>query len=595
MKSLVSLWSVLATELAQICGTDAKRDISSLSRRVEHEGDAFLRITLPSYGKSFDEALEHGRLSSDLFPSFKKKSGGFPVFLQGFLRLVFDTSGNLASNPSVDAIYSIRQLCSVFGKIESRCSPRREWQAVQDYCAADDHCAQWDIDVSSSLLDEMIDVSSRVLSPFLSRADFLVKEDRIQPKHGPGKTADRLVGNRKFDLQYWPDHLESRYSWSDWAVPNYRYISCDGEDGRSTHCLPAKLSLVPKTMSTPRVIVMEPTSLQYMQQGILGVLVESIESVTTLIGFSDQGVNRSMARQASQDRSLATIDLSEASDRVTYLQAASCFSSFPNLWEALDATRSSEVSLPNGVRPVKKFASMGSAVCFPVEAVVFLTAIFVAIQRHHRKADPGFCLNWSFIRKFEGSVRVYGDDLVIPVKYLLEVQELFSELGWKINSRKSFWRSYLRESCGGEYWDGVDITPVKARAFFPSTLKQTAETQSLVSFRNQLYMAGLWKTASSLDELILQLFRGTFPIVEETSPALGRISVSFPPLWRGTDRYQRALTKAYTVRTVIPKNTCSERGALLKCLISPGKDDEHLQRSGRPSDVSIIRRWMPVS
>lgn len=593
MKSLVSFWAVLAQELASLCGTDASRDVVTLSRRCEHEGDSFLRITLPAFGKAFDRALEEGRFSSNLATGFRRQ-GGLPAFLGGFLRNVFAPDGVLLDAPCVESIRSVRQLAAVFGKIEGDCTPQRNLAAIDAYIKADDECARWDLTSPTLLLEELSHVANRVLVPWLASADRKVGRDELMPKHGPGQTADRLLGNRKYDLAYWPDHLESRFPWVEWAVPNYRYGS-SGQEPSSPHVVPARLTLVPKTMSTPRVIVMEPTSLQFMQQAVLATLVESIESSTSMIGFTDQDMNQSMARSASLSRDLATLDLSEASDRVTYLQAASCFNGLPNLWEALDATRSSEVIVAGAQRTVSKFASMGSAVCFPVEAVVFLTAIFTAIRRHHRKADSGFDLTSSFVRKLEGRVRVYGDDLLVPVEYLSEVRSLFAQLGWVINESKSFAESHFRESCGGDYWRGCDVTPVRVRHPFPTSLRQIDEVQSFVSLRNQLYMAGYWGSAAHLDSRIHTLFRGRFPIVKETSSALGRHSVSFEPLWLGTDGYQRALTRAYRVRTVIPKNGASERGSLMKCLIAPGKSDDHLVRSGRPVDASINLRWMPVA
>lgn len=595
MNSLVSFWACLATELGALCGIDAKRDVETLSRRSKDEGDAFLRITLPSYAKGFERALELERMSSDLIPGFRYR-GGLPLFLGGFLRNIFAPDGTLLDVPCTESIRSVRQLCAVFGKIEGECTPRRKLAAINEYVKADEECARWDITSPSTLLKEMIDVSNRVLAPWLASADRKICRDELTPKHGPGQTADRLLGNKKFDLDYWPDHLESRFPWIEWGVPNYRYGDSGARVTPLTHIVPARLTLVPKTMSTPRVIVMEPTSLQYMQQGILAELVECIERSTSMVGFTDQEKNREMARHGSIKRDLATLDLSEASDRVTYLQAASVFSVVPSIWDALDATRSSEVELPAGLgkRTVHKFASMGSAVCFPVEAMTFLVAIFMAIRRHHRESDSGFDLTLPFIKTFEGRVRVYGDDIVVPVQYLSDVKTVFDQLGWKINVKKSFWKSNFRESCGGDYWNGEDVTPIRVRNPFPTSIRQTAEVQSLVSLRNQMYHAGYWRTAAYLDSSVRKLLGGLFPIVGSTSAALGRESVSFQPQQLGTDRYQRALTRAYTTKTIIPKNETSEVGALLKCLISPGKDDEHLLRSGRPVDVSIIRRWMPV-
>jgi hypothetical protein len=331
-----------------------------------------------------------------------------------------------------------------------------------------------------------------------------------------------------------------------------------------------------------------------MQQSIQTLLVNAHEAWGPQVGFTDQQINRDMARQGSVLQDIATVDLSEASDRVTYLQAASVFSCLPDLWEALDATRSAEVSVLGQVIPAYKFASMGSAVCFPVEASVFWVAIYMAIKRHHRKADPSFTLTSKFIRSMNGRVRVYGDDIVVPVEYLPSVSEVFSDLGWKINQNKTFGTGRFRESCGGDYWNGFDVTPVRVRHPFPTNRRQTVETESLVSLRNQLYMAGYWVTVIHLDKQIGSLLRGTFPIADERAPGLVRVSASFSGRCRGIDSYQRACVRAWVTVPVVPKNEASELGSLLKCLVSPGKDDKHLQRSGRPSDVRIKRRWIPV-
>lgn len=591
MQSLVQLWRQLSIELGLLCDTNVSRDNETVSRRVKDEGDAFLRITLPAFGKGFDRSLELGQVSSDLFPGFRFR-GGLPCFLGGFLRNVFDASGRILDDPCVESIQAVRQLCLMFGKIRGECTSRRNREAVRGYIQADDLCGIWD-ETLPSAASELVDVSRLLLGWLLSDADWRVLNDELSPRHGPGATADKLLGNKKFDMDYWPDHLDSRFPWDEWAIANPRY----SEDGpnRSIPLRAATLCLVPKTMLTPRIIVEEPTALQYMQQALMRVMVKSIEQRTSMIGFSDQEVNRDMARSGSISGSLATLDLSEASDRVTYMQAKLCFSATPNLWEGLDACRSSTVELPTGItRTVYKFASMGSAVCFPVEACVFAVAIFAAIRRHHRKMDRSFDLTHAFIKSFEGKVRVYGDDIIIPVEYLSDVEELFSELGWVINRRKSFSNGKFRESCGGDYWNGFDVTPVRVRDPLPTSIRQSHQMHSLVSLRNQLYMAGYWQTTAHLDRWLGKLLKGNFPVAGDQVDGFVRHSRSFEPRGFATDRYQRPLVRAFRNISPIPKNQASEHGALIKCLTVTSVDGDHLMRSGRPSVVYTKLRWIPA-
>jgi hypothetical protein len=60
--------------------------------------------------------------------------------------------------------------------------------------------------------------------------------------------------------------------------------------------------------------------MQYMQQGLMEVFVESIEGHdkhSWIVGFLDQQPNQLLAQEGSLTGKLATLDLSEASDRVS--------------------------------------------------------------------------------------------------------------------------------------------------------------------------------------------------------------------------------------------------------------------------------------
>jgi len=60
VKSLMSLWSCTANELAVRCCTSATRDIKTVSGRVEHEGLWFLAVTLADFGKAIEKWLDQG-------------------------------------------------------------------------------------------------------------------------------------------------------------------------------------------------------------------------------------------------------------------------------------------------------------------------------------------------------------------------------------------------------------------------------------------------------------------------------------------------------------------------------------------------------
>jgi len=64
LKSLTSLWSCMADDLAMRCCTSATRDKTYVASRVEHEGLSFFAITLADFGKAFEKTLDLGLVAS---------------------------------------------------------------------------------------------------------------------------------------------------------------------------------------------------------------------------------------------------------------------------------------------------------------------------------------------------------------------------------------------------------------------------------------------------------------------------------------------------------------------------------------------------
>jgi hypothetical protein len=440
------------------------------------------------------------------------------------------------------------------------------------------------------------------------------KRFMLVPKHGPGATADGLRGNAKYSVSKWPVRLENVFPHGDYAIPvSWRY---DDQLGRAQFLepgaeVPVKVTPVPKTLKTPRIIAIEPTAMQYAQQAFLHQFVDALEHghefLRTIrgkecdfgrffVGFNDQEPNRFLAKKGSQDGTLATLDLSEASDRVLNSHVELLFERFPRLSEAIQATRSTKASVPGyGVIPLSKFASMGSALCFPIEAMVFTTIVMVAIS-----AERKVPLDRAFLTSMRGNVRVFGDDIVVPKEYVRCVIRALEAFGLKVNLDKSFWNGKFRESCGGDYYEGEWVTPVRLRKDLPQSRTDAQGVMGLVAFRNLLYWKGYWKTTAKIDEWLVTLFKGDFPVVEPTSPALGRQSVlantrpTFSTAEPVDKHMHRQLVRAYVPVGRAPRSETDGVGLLQKFLLKQGvlpfADVEHTTRQGRPDVVYIKRR-----
>jgi len=598
VKSLIDLWQRVSIELGTWCHASTHFDFKTVEERVEHEGLSFLTITLPSFGSDLQKGLEQGKVDSDLFLGFKRK-GGLPLFLGGFLRRVFDPgSGVLLDDPDEDSIFAIRQLTLMFAKISLPCSDARERSAFSGYVKCEQEIRKSDAYRSPELIYEFERMALLLFGDLFSSIDRDIYEENLVPKHGPGATADRLRGNAKFDQFEWTERLEGVFPYGENSIPNWRYYyrleRVDFLEPGAER--PVRVISVPKTLKTPRIIAIEPTCMQYMQQAVMEKIVDCIEAdpdLNAIIGFSDQGPNRSMARAASIDRSLATIDLSEASDRVSNQLVRLLVKHFPHSLSALDATRSRKADVPgHGIIRLAKFASMGSALCFPVEAMVFTTIVFLGIQRAKNTS-----LSRKDLKSYRNRVRVYGDDIIVPSDCIPDVLRYLELFGLKVNYGKTFWNGKFRESCGGDYYNGSDVTPVRVRHCFPSSTSDVSEAISLVSLRNQLYAAGMWNTSRWLDSRISDLFGGHYPYVAVTSPVLGRHSFLGYETQKLDAELQSPRVKGFVVTSQLPDSPVSGEGALLKWFLKRGDqpfvDRDHLERSGRPRHVDIKLRWAP--
>jgi len=590
MKSLIVLWNDIADDNAMWCCTSAHRDKKTVSDRSKYEGLSFLTITLPTFAKDFELCLEQGCVDDSVFHSFAKNRS-LPAFLQGFSRLVFDrNTGVLLDNPSIDAIRAIRQLTLVFSKILIDCEPSRIEKAFSEFVQCEQEVKQR---IGSMKFYNFNRISTLLFGSAFSSIEKRLYDGEIRPKHGPGATADRLVGNQKFLQTTWPCRLEPFFPYGEMVLPNWSYWEqLEKVDFLEPEAeIPVRVISVPKTMKTPRIIAIEPTAMQYAQQAVLRLFREAIKGSTldSFIGLDDQTPNQRMALQGSSKLDLATLDLSEASDRVSHEVVLQLLSKHPYLSGAVMACRSRTALLPRGdVISLSKFASMGSALCFPIEASVFLTAVFVGIEQ-----DLGRFVTQHDIKSYVGRVRIFGDDIIVPKEHVHSVIAALEYFGLKVNTRKSFWKGKFRESCGKEYYDGKDVSIVRCRRPIPSSRRDVQGIISTVSLRNQLFQAGYEKPVDLLDRRVLKLLKH-FPVVGSRSPVLGRLT--WDPINVDSQMTNSiSKVKGWIIRPVIPDNEIADWPALRKCLSSLDErisgeiatSSDHLRRSGRPRVVDI--------
>ncbi len=175
-----------------------------------------------------------------------------------------------------------------------------------------------------------------------------------------------------------------------------------------------------------------------------------------------QDVHRSLARVASESDDIATVDMSNASDLLARLLPKLVL---PGQWyELLDSLRATHTEIEGRQVRLEKFSSMGNGFTFELETLLFSTLARTVIRLEG--GDPDL-------------VRCYGDDLIVPSRYYLSVAAGLRMFGFTLNMDKTFAKGPFRESCGGDYWNGVPV-----RALFIKELPD--EPQQWIALVNGL-------------------------------------------------------------------------------------------------------------
>lgn len=365
------------------------------------------------------------------------------------------------------AVELLRKCLMDIPGIDKRDAALQNFKLCEISCAETNHRFRkfndnWDQTLADVKCLEILEVGrlwiKRVLGPLPAELD---------GRFGPGST----YGDRS-QLVTLPDKLSSkptitknalclldiwrRTTWCDTLLRDHRQPDPELVRGN-------RFTTVPKDAEKDRGIGIEPSITLFYQLGVGRILRNCLRKwgIDLKIG---QGDHRNRARRASRDEMAATIDLSNASDTVSYQLVRYLL---PPDWFALLETLRSPFTLVDGKWwNLEKFSSMGNGFTFELE-----TLIFAAICKSVGCGEAG--------RDFS----VYGDDIIVPTDRAEDVLAALRFCGFTPNKRKTFVSGPFRESCGGDFFLGE---PVRAHY-----LKEVPhEPQHWISLANGLSRLG---------------------------------------------------------------------------------------------------------
>ncbi|DAD49986.1 RNA-directed RNA polymerase [ssRNA phage Gerhypos.2_28] len=655
MKSYVlylqGLYSAMLSDIAERFPSlrkDCERDASRLLSLVKSRGLPFLMIDLPDAGKHFDRALSNGRLTkSGIAASRPYRSGVvIPRLFKGLLLRVFDEFGVLRADSDVAAIQALRQLYYGAKKVKVSCDDSRTWEHVHEFFETDrkvrSPSLNWDedelridairglhfgdpcgidpaplfgicdsrfTDIEESLADisyGAFDAAQRV-ADIVSATLGTFEGHEWRAKHGPGAVADQRHTQFKYDFPCWPAKLQNVFPMAEYGFSNLGFwadflTSGESHNLFSEHEPPSRLIAVPKTLKGPRLIASEPVSHQWCQQIIKDYLTSRLANtpIFQTIHFRDQTENQEFAKRASHTQSHVTVDLSSASDRISCWVVERLFRRIPSLVEALHASRTRWISNEidkNSPRfhKLRKFSCMGSACTFPVQSYLFST-LAVASVLYSRKLPVTL---WS-VRSISREVRVFGDDIIIPVDGWETLQGLLGHLGLKVNLQKTYDTGKFRESCGLDAYDGNDVTPTYSMTY--PGVSRPESIASCVATHNNFVKRRWYRTAQFVKSRVDSLKRFRFANVPIGSGAFGW----FDHMWEGNGHLE-SRWNAHLHRVEYRRDALSVRSrrclpksdSLLLQFFTVAREPvefllgERLGVAERPS-ISIRRRWEPI-
>jgi hypothetical protein len=528
-KLIAALLNDVFSEHGAVFNSKSRRcTLSKVQKRLSLEGLGFLTKALPRLAKAFDKALAGGTPLNSVDHGFESMPGSkLPRFLGELFSRVLQTDGTLLPEPCSKSVRTLRQFLFVYYKYELPYTDELEQQVISKFERTEN-----ELTVVSSALYFIRSALDAQPSEFDSRhkptgmmkiarraRDLLSDLFRgfdpkdIHPRHGPGAVATK---QQLWDKYLWTNvskNITTHYPLDEYFYASLSHV-CDeinSFNGITDNDLPARVILVPKDSRGPRLISCEPVDYQWVQQGLGRAIVTLVEGhylTRDSVFFTDQVPNRIGALLGSSTLRYATLDLNEASDRVSLELVRLLFP--PHLCGYLEACRSSSTVLPNGkVLPLLKFAPMGSCLCFPIMALSIWAILTAAAPDAYTRER----------------IHVYGDDVIVPTAYAADAMKQLESFGLKINRDKSCTGGLFRESCGMDAFQGADVTPVRLRTVWSSSPSPSSYV-SWIAYANSFWLRGYFHTY----EYIVGLLHHLYGAISAKD-----MNLSCPSLWSVSD------------------------------------------------------------
>jgi hypothetical protein len=241
----------------------------------------------------------------------------------------------------------IRQLLLFCYKIEQLPTNEQLIKSQEDFEDTDRSIGTWEASFEARSGDPLFRTARQIVGRTICKIDWSI----IIPSHGPGAVYPRKEPHEKGNFNTVYTTIEPHYPFygnfvllpSLWEN-RHKLPECDLESRDTIEC---SLVAVPKDSRGPRLICVHPSEAILIQQGLRSILEQAIMSPCSpchqKITFDDQRTNGRLALSSSITREYCTLDLKEASDRISPKLVEYLFGTYA--FEKLSCARATKVRL----------------------------------------------------------------------------------------------------------------------------------------------------------------------------------------------------------------------------------------------------------
>jgi hypothetical protein len=368
----------------------------------------------------------------------------------------------LVSDMTIEAASKLWLRNAFLKKFEDRESPDAHTLAVEKFLSYNNKCAQFVLEPKQLYDDLVINGVIDLLDDWLHPKGMPVGLAEIARlgELGPGssaKTDSTAFYTKLFDsgLSTANEDLRVLYREAVRGHPTWSQAEMARESNWGNRTVTGSFtSTVPKQFDIKRTICTEPVLEMFFQRGIGNVIEEIMEKRLGLTLKTQPDLNRNFARIGSIDGSFGTIDLRSASDSISMSLVKRVFPRYFVDW--LVRTRSHVTTLPDG-REVElhMVSSMGNGFTFALQTMLFASIVVTCYRL--KGISPRFCRRRNSKGAYEPNCGVFGDDIVVLREVYEHVSHCLTLFGFEVNDGKSFNSGNFRESCGEDWFRGVNI------------------------------------------------------------------------------------------------------------------------------------------